>query len=116
MQKTLIVIAGPTASGKTALSIEVASHYRTEIISADSRQFYRELPIGTAQPSPTELSAVPPHFIANRSIFEEHNAGRFEEDALTVISQLLKPHNTLVLQGSSGLLLEAVSKALDPTP
>src|SRR3546814_16692445 len=91
MQKTLIVIAGPTASGKTALSIEVASHYRTEIISADSRQFYRELPIGTAQQSPTELSAVPHHFIANRSIFEELNAGRFDAEALSVISQ---PFNT----------------------
>src|SRR3546814_924505 len=116
MQKTLIVIAGPTASGKTALSIEVASHYRTEIISADSRQFYRELPIGTAQPSPTELSAVPHHFIANRSIFEELNAGRFEEEAPSVISQLFKTHDILVMTGGSGLFLDAVCNGLDALP
>ncbi|HYH56035.1 MAG TPA: isopentenyl transferase family protein, partial [Anseongella sp.] len=71
----LLVICGPTASGKSALAVDLAKHYRTEIVSADSRQFYKELPIGTAQPNARELSEVPHHFIASRSIFEELNAG-----------------------------------------
>lgn len=113
---TLIVIAGPTASGKTALAIDVARHYRTEIVSADSRQFYRELPVGTAQPSADELAAVPHHFIASRSIFEELNAGRFEEEALAVISRLFSMHDKVVLTGGSGLFLDAVCRGLDALP
>lgn len=115
-RKTLIAIAGPTASGKTALAIEVASHYRTEIVSADSRQFYRELPVGTAQPSADELAAIPHHFVASRSIFEELNAGRFEEEALAVISRLFPMHDEVVLTGGSGLFLDAVCKGLDALP
>ncbi|QEC52335.1 tRNA dimethylallyltransferase [Anseongella ginsenosidimutans] len=114
--KILIVISGPTASGKTALSIELARHYQTEIISADSRQFYRELPIGTAQPSATELAAAPHHFIASRSVFEELNAGRFEAEALELISRLFKVHDQLILTGGSGLFIDAVCRGLDELP
>lgn len=114
--KILIVISGPTASGKTALAIELARHYQTEIISADSRQFYRELPIGTAQPSAAELAAAPHHFIASRSIFDELNAGRFEAEALELISQLFKSHDQLILAGGSGLFTDAVCRGLDELP
>ena len=83
-KKTLITIVGPTAIGKTSLSILIASYFNTEIISCDSRQFYKEMTIGTAVPEKEELAAVPHHFIQNRSIFEDYNVGAFERDALNV--------------------------------
>ncbi len=114
--KVLIVITGPTASGKTAWAIDLARHYRTEIVSADSRQFYREIPIGTAQPSADELAAVPHHFIACRSISEELNAGRYEVEALEVLGDLFKRHEKVILTGGSGLFVDAVCKGLDLIP
>lgn len=115
-KKTLIVIAGPTASGKTKLAIELARHYRTAIVSADSRQFYRELPIGTAQPVAAELATAPHHFIASRSIFEELSAGVYEKAALELITELFNDHRQVILAGGSGLFIDAVCKGLDRLP
>ena len=88
--KTVIVITGPTAVGKTALSIELAEKFGTEIISADSRQFYRELTIGTAKPSEEELSRVPHHFINNISIHQEYNAGKYDQEVQVKLQQLFQ--------------------------
>lgn len=115
-KKCLIVICGPTASGKTTLAINLAKRYGTEVVSADSRQFYREIPIGTSQPSDAELSEVSHHFIASRSIFDELNAGRFAEDALNLLSGLFGKHDKAILAGGSGLFVDAVCKGLDELP
>jgi len=87
-KKTLITIVGPTAIGKTSLSILIASYFNTEIISCDSRQFYKEMTIGTAVPEKEELAVVPHHFIQNRSVFEDYNVGAYERDALNVLDTL----------------------------
>ncbi len=115
-KKTLITIVGPTAIGKTSLSILIASYFNTEIISCDSRQFYKEMTIGTAVPEKEELAAVPHHFIQNRSIFEDYNVGAFERDALNVLDTLFKKHNTVVMVGGSGLYVKAVLEGLDDFP
>ena len=86
--KTLVVVLGPTAIGKTSLSINLAKHYNTEIISADSRQFYKELLIGSAPPSKDELQEVQHHFIQHLSVSEDYNVGKFEEDAIQKIEEL----------------------------
>ena len=98
-KKTLITIVGPTAIGKTSLSILIASYFKTEIISCDSRQFYKEMTIGTAVPEKEELAEVPHHFIQNRSVFEDYNVGAFERDALNVLDTLFKKHNIVVMVG-----------------
>ena len=115
-KKTLITIVGPTAIGKTSLSILIASYFNTEIISCDSRQFYKEMTIGTAVPEKEELAVVPHHFIQNRSIFEDYNVGAFERDALNVLDTLFKKHNTVVMVGGSGLYVKAVLEGLDDFP
>ncbi len=115
-KKTLIVIAGPTGIGKTALAIDVAKHFNTEIISADSRQFYRELKIGVASPDKSELSAVKHHFIGNLSISDEYNVSKYEQDALATIKNLFINHDTAVLVGGSGLYIDAVCKGIDELP
>ena len=115
-KKTLITIVGPTAIGKTSLSILIASYFNTEIISCDSRQFYKEMTLGTAVPEKKELAAVPHHFIQNRSVFEDYNVGAFERDALKVLDTLFKKHNTLVMVGGSGLYVKAVLEGLDDFP
>jgi tRNA dimethylallyltransferase len=115
-KKTLITIVGPTAIGKTSLSILIASHFKTEIISCDSRQFYKEMTLGTAVPEKEELAAVPHHFIQNRSVFEDYNVGAFERDALNVLDRLFKKHNTVVMVGGSGLYVKAVLEGLDDFP
>jgi len=115
-EPTLLVVAGPTAVGKTALCVQLAQHYQTEIISADSRQFFRELSIGTAKPTPQEMQGVPHHFIDSHSISEDYNAGRFEEEALAVLNQLFQRHRVVVLTGGSGLYLQAVTEGLDEMP
>jgi len=115
-KKTLITIVGPTAIGKTSLSILIASYYNTEIISCDSRQFYKEMTLGTAVPEKEELAAVPHHFIQNRSVFEDYNVGAFERDALNVLDTLFKKHNTVVMVGGSGLYVKAVLEGLDDFP
>jgi len=112
----LICVVGPTAIGKTALSIEIARFFSTEIISADSRQFFKEMNLGTAVPSAEELAAAPHHFIQNRSIQEEYSVGDFEKEALTKLEELFKTHPTAVLVGGSGLYVDAVVKGLDNFP
>ena len=115
-QKLLICIVGPTAIGKTALSIKIANHFSTEIISADSRQFYKEMNIGTAVPSSEELAAAPHHFIQNRSISEGYSVGDFERDAILLLDKLFKKHQILVMVGGSGLYVDAIVKGLDKFP
>lgn len=115
-KKTLITIVGPTAIGKTSLSISIAKHFQTEIISCDSRQFYKEMNIGTAVPDPDELSAVKHHFIQNRSIFEDYNVGAFEREALETLDTLFQKHDVVVMVGGSGLYVNAVLKGFDEFP
>ncbi len=114
--KTLISVVGPTALGKTRLAIALARHYDTEIISSDSRQFYREMRIGTAVPSPEELKAVRHHFIQQRSIFEPYTVGDFEREALERLRELFKKHPVVVMAGGSGLYINAVTQGLDDFP
>lgn len=112
----LVVIAGPTAIGKTALSIDLAAGFSSEIISVDSRQFYKELKIGSAQPSAEELSRIPHHFIAERSVTEEYNVASFEKDALTRLDQLFEKHRIIFACGGSGLYIDALCNGLDEVP
>lgn len=114
--KRLIAIMGPTAAGKTGLAIRLARHFHTEIISADSRQVFRELKIGTTQPSPEELAIVTHHFVGIKSIQEEYDAGQYGRDALAVIDQLFGRHDNVILCGGSGLYIKAVCEGLDDMP
>lgn len=114
--KTLISIVGPTAIGKTALSIKLAQHFNTEIISADSRQFFKEMSIGTAVPSQEELKGAPHHFIQHQSIKDNFNVGDFERAAISKIKELHQINPTLVMVGGSGLYVKAVTKGLDYFP
>lgn len=114
--KTLITIVGPTAIGKTSLSIALAKHFNTEIISCDSRQFYKEMNIGTAVPTEDELNQVQHHFIQDRSIHEDYNVGQFEKDALQLLDSLFQKHNVAVMVGGSGLYVDAVIKGFDHFP
>jgi tRNA dimethylallyltransferase len=114
--KTLIVIVGPTAIGKTALAITIAKHFSTEIISADSRQFFKEMAIGTAKPSPEELQAVKHHFVNSHHIHGLFSTGDFEVQALEVIDDLLQTKDVLVMVGGSGLYINAVLNGLDDLP
>jgi tRNA dimethylallyltransferase len=115
-ENILITIVGPTAIGKTALSIQLATHFNAEIISCDSRQFYKEMTIGTAVPSPEELNAATHHFIQNRSVFEDYNVGDFERDALEKINELFKTNTVVIMVGGSGLYIDAVLNGLDYFP
>ncbi len=114
--KYLLVLAGPTASGKTKLAIQIARYFQTEIISADSRQFYRELRIGTATPSESELAQVKHYFVANKSIKDHFDVAMYEKDVLTLLSQLFKIHDVVILTGGSGLFIDAVCNGLDALP
>jgi len=116
MGNYLISVVGPTAIGKTALSIKLAQHFKTEILSADSRQFYKEMSIGTAAPSQEELNSVKHHFIHHKSIQENYNVGSFEKDALKTLNNLFKSHNIVVMVGGSGLYLDAITNGLDDFP
>lgn len=116
MKNYLIIIVGPTAIGKTALSIKIAKHFNTEIISCDSRQFYKEMTIGTAVPSTEELMAVPHHFIQNKSIFDNYTVGDYENEVLPVIDQLFHKNNIQVVVGGSGLYVDAILKGFDEFP
>ena len=116
MNKYLITIVGPTAIGKTSLSIDIAKHFNTEIVSSDSRQFYKEMNIGTAVPSIEELKRVNHHFIQNLSIHDDYNVGQFEKDAIATLHELFKKHNIVVMVGGSGLYVDAVLKGLDSFP
>lgn len=114
--KKLIVVAGPTAVGKTAYAIELAKELNTEIISFDSRQFYKEMAIGVAVPSTKELKEVPHHFIQHISIHENYNAGKFEHDALQLLEQLFQKYNVVVAVGGSGMYINALLYGFDPLP
>lgn len=112
----LISIVGPTAIGKTALSITLAKHFKTEIISADSRQFFKEMSIGTAVPTSKELSSVQHHFIHHKSIENEYSVGAFEKDAISVLNNLYKTHDIVIMVGGSGLYVDAITHGLDDFP
>ena len=116
MSKTLIIIAGPTAIGKTALAISLAKHFKTEIISADSRQFYREMNIGTAKPSEAELKEVKHHLINSHSVLDQFNAGDFEKESIELINKLFLNHDQVIMVGGSGLFINAVSHGFDQLP
>ena len=116
VHKTVIIIAGPTAVGKTAAAISLAKHYGTEIISADSRQCYKELNIGVARPSPEQLMEVPHHFIASHSIQEEVNAVVFENYALEKVKQIHQQNDLAVMVGGTGFYIRAFTEGLDDIP
>lgn len=116
MSLTVIIIAGPTAVGKTSVAIEVARHFDTEIISADSRQCYKELKIGVARPSEKELAAVPHHFIASHSIHQKITAADFESYALQKAGEILLKRKVVVMVGGTGLYIKAFCEGLDLIP
>lgn len=112
----LITIIGPTAIGKTALSITLAQHFGCSILSCDSRQFFKEMKIGTAVPSEEELAAAPHYFIQNKSIFEPYSVGDFEQEALAKLDELFQQNNIQIMVGGSGLYVDAVLKGFDEFP
>jgi tRNA dimethylallyltransferase len=114
--KRIIVIAGPTAVGKTDLSLEVAEHFNTVILSADSRQFYKELEIGTAKPSPEELTRVKHYFINSLSIHDTYDVAQYERDALSLLNELFQTYHTVVVTGGSGLYIKALCEGMDDMP
>ncbi|HEA28713.1 MAG TPA: tRNA (adenosine(37)-N6)-dimethylallyltransferase MiaA [Leeuwenhoekiella sp.] len=116
MDNLLVAIVGPTAIGKTALAIKLAQHYETEIISADSRQFYKEMEIGTAIPSKIELAQAPHHFIQHISIANKYSVGHFEEDALNRLKSIFEHQKIAIMAGGSGLYVDAVLHGLDNFP
>lgn len=114
--KHLIVIVGPTAVGKTALSVQLAQHFQSEIISADARQFYHNMGIGTAQPTKKEMQGIPHHFLAFLPVQECYTAGRFEKEALQKLTDLFIQHNIVILIGGSGLYIKALCEGLADLP
>ena len=115
-KKTLIVVVGPTAIGKTSLAIALAKHYQTAVISADSRQFFKEMSIGTAKPSAEELAAAPHHFISSHSVTQLFSTGDFETQALALMEKLFTEHEVLIMVGGSGLYINAICNGLDEMP
>jgi tRNA dimethylallyltransferase len=115
-QNYLIAVVGPTAIGKTPLAIALAKHFETEIVSADSRQFFKELTIGTAVPSEEELKSAPHHFIQHISIFQPYSVGDFEREAIPLLERLFVSQKVVIMVGGSGLYLDAVIKGLDSFP
>lgn len=113
---TLLVVLGPTGVGKSAISIQLAKYYQTEIISADSRQFYKELSIGTAVPSVDDLKEVPHHFIQTKSIFDYYNVSAYENEALELIGKLFQSKDLLILTGGSMLYIDTICKGIDDIP
>ncbi|MBC5862704.1 tRNA (adenosine(37)-N6)-dimethylallyltransferase MiaA [Flavobacterium turcicum] len=114
--KYLITIVGPTAIGKTSLSIVLANHFNCEIVSCDSRQFFKEMTIGTAVPSLAELAAAKHHFIQNKSIFENYTVGDFEKEAIAKLNELFQSNDFVILVGGSGLYVDAILKGFDEFP
>lgn len=115
-KKTVLIVCGPTAVGKTSVAVTLAKHFHTEIISADSRQCFKELNIGVARPSEAELAEVPHHFIASHSVTENVHAAFFEQFALEKVDQLFRDHDVVVMVGGTGLYLKAFTEGLDPIP
>lgn len=113
---TLIVVIGPTGVGKSAISIQLASHYHSEIISADSRQLYRELQIGTAVPLPEDRNLVPHHFIQTKSVIDYYNVSEFENEAISLIEKLFRKLNPLILTGGSMMYVDTICKGIDDIP
>ena len=116
MTKYLVTIVGPTAIGKTAFAIQLAQYFKSEILSGDSRQFYKEMCIGTAVPSPQELQSVPHHFIQHLSITQDYSVGHYEHNAIAVLSKLFEQHDIVFLVGGSGMYVDAITKGLDHFP
>ncbi|MGY6741143.1 MAG: tRNA (adenosine(37)-N6)-dimethylallyltransferase MiaA [Cecembia sp.] len=114
--KILLVVVGPTAVGKTSLCLKLAKKFNTEIISADSRQFYKETEIGTAKPSPTELQEVPHHFIGHKSIFDSYDVKSFEKDTLKLLESLFELKNMVILTGGSGFFIDVACQGMDEIP
>lgn len=114
--KTAIVIVGPTGSGKTDLAVELAHHFDTEIVSADSRQIFRSMPIGTAQPSAEQLAQIPHHLIATEDITSDYTCARYETDALQALSDIFSRHDVAVVVGGSGLYIDALCHGMDNIP
>ena len=112
----LIVLVGPTAVGKTSVAIELAKKYNAEIISADSRQFYKEIPLGTAAPTKDELADVKHHFVANKSIQDYYNVSIFEQEVLQLLEKKFKERNLMIMVGGSGMYIDAVCKGIDDLP
>lgn len=115
-KKHLIVIGGPTASGKTSLSIALAQHFGVPILSADSRQFYREMSIGTAKPDAEELAAAKHYFIDNLSVDDKYNVGDYEKEAIALLDELYQRHDMAIMAGGSGLFIKAVCEGMDQFP
>ncbi len=113
---TLIVLVGPTAIGKTATSIQIARAFNCPIVSADSRQFYKEMSIGTAKPSAEEMQSVPHYFIDSHSINDDYNVGKYETEVISLLDKLFLTNNTVILVGGSGLYIEAICKGFDELP
>ena len=116
MEKTLVVLAGPTGVGKTACGIELARHFNTEIISADSRQIYRETSIGTAVPSALELQRVKHHFIQRTSLQDAYHASRYEQEVMGLLGVLFESNDLILMVGGSGLYIDAVCYGIDDLP
>ena len=114
--KRIIVIQGPTASGKTSIAVQLAKHFNTVVLSADSRQFYKEMTIGTAKPTSDEMQGIKHYFINSHSIHDEVSAFRYAEEAKELLKILFKKHSIVILAGGSGLFIEALCKGLDPIP
>jgi tRNA dimethylallyltransferase len=115
-QKTLLIIVGPTASGKTTAAIQLAQQYKTVILSADSRQFYREMSIGTAKPDTDEMAAAKHYFIDSHSITQPFSVGDFEKQGLALLDELFKTHDKIILVGGSGLYIKALCEGFDDIP
>lgn len=115
-EKTLVVLLGPTGVGKTELSLRLASQFAAPIVSSDSRQFYRELQIGTAAPTPEQLQRVKHYFIGNKSVVEKYSCGQYELDAMALLEELFKQHDVVFLVGGSMLYIDAVCNGIDDLP
>lgn len=116
MNKTLLVLLGPTGIGKTEISLQLAEHFNCPVISSDSRQFYKELKIGTAAPSQEQLSKVKHYFVGTHSILDEYNAGQFEQDVLQLLNELFTVHDVVMMAGGSMMYIDAVCNGMDDIP